>query len=53
MDERRRHKCIDCIHCDVKNLMCYPESEDCCAEYKLDMEDLETEAVCDFFEARN
>lgn len=43
-------KCILCKHLDKENLMCYPESEDYEREYKLDKEDLETDARCDFFE---
>lgn len=43
------HKCIECDHCDAENLMCYPKSEDCMSEYKLEEKDLYTPARCDFF----
>ena len=48
-----KHKCIDCKHCDVKNLKCYPESKDCHSEYDLTEEDLKTANICDFFKNKD
>lgn len=42
-------KCIDCACCNVVEMKCYPNSEDCHASYNLDKEDLITPARCDFF----
>lgn len=42
-------KCIDCACCNVVEMKCYPNSEDCHKEYKLNKEDLITPAHCDFF----
>lgn len=48
----RTHYCIDCKHCNVSEMKCYPESEDCASEYDLVESDLYTAAVCDFFHAK-
>ena len=45
-----KHKCRTCIHCDVNNLICRPNSKDCRSEYKLDIDDLDTYEPCDFYE---
>ena len=45
----RKHKCIECVHCDVNNMKCHPNSEDCEKEYDLLLEDLIKEDECDFF----
>lgn len=45
-------KCIDCTHCDVKNLLCHPNSVDCKEEYELDKEDLYKKVQCDFFDEK-
>lgn len=45
-------KCIDCIHCDIENLLCHPESKDCMPEYELKPIDLYTNDRCDFFKRK-
>jgi hypothetical protein len=45
-----KHKCRTCIHCDVDNLICRPNSKDCRSEYTLDIHDLDTAEPCDFYE---
>ena len=45
----RKHKCEDCIHCDIKAMKCYPQSRDCHSEYDLTEEDLHNLCLCDFF----
>ncbi len=45
----KKHKCEDCIHCDIKTLKCYPQSRDCHSEYDLTEEDLHNLGLCDFF----
>ena len=45
-----KYKCRMCIHCDVNNLICRPNSKDCRSEYKLDINDLDTYEPCDFYE---
>lgn len=44
-----KRKCRTCIHCDIQNLICRPNSKDCCSEYKLDIDDLDTGEPCDFY----
>ena len=44
------YKCRTCIHCDIEHLICKPNSKDCKSEYALDVEDLDTEERCDFYE---
>ena len=44
-----KRKCRTCIHCDVDNLICRPNSKDCRSEYKLDIDDLDTGEPCDFY----
>lgn len=44
-----KHKCIDCIHCDVEHLKCRPGTKDCKVEYELSETDLITYDRCDFF----
>ena len=46
----KAHKCRTCIHCDIEHLICRPNSKDCKSEYALDVEDLDTEERCDFYE---
>ena len=41
-------KCIECTHCDVKEMRCFSKSEDCEKEYDLTEQDLHTKARCDF-----
>jgi len=48
-----KHKCRTCIHCDVEHLICTPNSNDCKPQYALDAEDLDTEDMCDFYEAKS
>lgn len=48
-----KHKCRSCVHCDIEHLICRPNSKDCRSEYALDVEDLDTEEVCDFYEAES
>ena len=45
-------KCIECTHCDVKEMRCFPKSEDCEKEYDLTEQDLYTKAKCDFAEKK-
>lgn len=45
-------KCIDCACCNVEEMKCYPNSEDCHKEYDLDESDLTTPAHCDFFKSK-
>lgn len=45
-------KCKDCIHCDIENHKCYPQSKDCCSEYDLTDDDINNPDRCDFYEAR-
>ncbi len=45
-----KHKCRTCIHCDIDNLICRPNSKDCLSEYALDIDDLDTYEPCDFYE---
>lgn len=46
--------CKECIHCDVENMKCYPESKDCRSEYSLTPYDIEKGTDrCDFFEYKN
>jgi len=44
-------RCLDCKHCDVKEMKCYPESLDCKPEYDLDYEDIYEyhKNNCDFY----
>ena len=42
-------KCIDCVHCDAKNLLCRPGPNE---EYELKEEDLHTEVRCDDFKEK-
>ena len=46
-------KCKNCKCCDIHEMVCHPEDKDCESEYKLTIEDLETDSRCDFFIARN
>lgn len=48
-----KHKCRNCTHCDIDHLICKPNSKDCRSEYALDVEDLDTEEACDFYEAES
>lgn len=48
-----KHKCRSCIHCDIEHLICRPNSKDCRSEYALDIEDLDTEDFCDFYEEKS
>ena len=45
-------KCIECTHCNVEEMKCIPESEDCKKEYDLTEQDLYTKAICDFAEKK-
>lgn len=46
-------KCKDCIHCDIENHKCYPQSKDCHSEYDLTDDDIYNNLDrCDFYEAR-
>lgn len=48
-----KHKCRICTHCDIEHLICTPNSKDCEPQYALEAEDLDTEEVCDFYEAES
>lgn len=50
MYDRGKHKCLDCKHCDIEHMKCFPNSKDCRSEYNLNENDLKTENYCDFFE---
>ena len=43
-------RCIDCVHCNAKEMKCFPKSEDCEKEYDLTEQDLYTKDRCDFAE---
>lgn len=45
-----KHKCIECKHCDIENMVCRPNSKDCLSEYIIEEEDLDNEDLCDFYE---
>ena len=45
-------KCIECTHCNVEEMKCFPESEDCKTEYDLMEHDLYAKARCDFAEKK-
>ena len=45
-------KCIECTHCNVEEMRCFPKSEDCEKEYDLTEQDLYTKARCDFGEKK-
>ena len=45
-------KCIECTHCNVEEMKCFPESEDCKTEYDLTEHDLYAKARCDFAEKK-
>ena len=40
-----KRKCRTCIHCDIQNLICRPDSKDWRSEYKLDIDDLDNVVV--------
>lgn len=45
--------CRNCIHCNIEEMKCYPESKDCEEVYLLEESDLDDTRRCDFFERRN
>ena len=45
-------KCTECTHCNVEEMKCFPESEDCKTEYDLTEHDLYAKARCDFAEKK-
>ena len=45
-------KCVECTHCNEKEMKCFPESDDCRKEYDLTEHDLYTNAKCDFAEKK-
>lgn len=45
--------CIDCACCNIEEMKCYPNDEDCREEYNLEKEDLVNPAHCDFFIPKN
>ena len=46
-------RCIDCACCNVEEMKCRPNDEDCLKEYNLELEDLVNPAICDFFIPNN
>lgn len=44
--------CADCVCADREHMKCYPNDEDCEAEYNLDEEDFTTRFRCDFFKPK-
>ena len=44
--------CADCACADREKMKCYPNDEDCEAEYNLDEEDFTTKFRCDFFKPK-
>ena len=48
----REHRCIDCKCCDPNRFLCHPEDPDCEEEYELDMNDLYSVKICDFFKRK-
>ena len=47
--DKKPVRCIDCACCNVEEMKCYPNDEDCHKEYNLEVEDLVNPAICDFF----
>lgn len=45
-------KCIECTHCNVKEMKCFTKSKECEKEYDLTEYDLYTEDRCDFAERK-
>ena len=45
-------KCIECTHCNVEEMRCFPNHKDCEKEYDLTEQDLYTKARCDFAEKK-
>lgn len=41
--------CSQCIHADLDNMKCHPESDDCKSEYDLTEDDFRQRGNCDFF----
>ena len=51
MRNNQKHRCKDCIHCDIENKKCFPQSKDCHGEYDLTEDDIFNVAEeCDFYE---
>lgn len=51
--DKKPVRCIDCACCNVEEMKCYPNDEDCHKEYDLEVEDLVNPAICDFFIPNN
>ena len=49
--QTREYRCRDCIHCNITDKKCYPESKDCRSEYDLTDDDINeyTTDRCDFY----
>lgn len=54
-----KYSCKNCIHCDIENKKCYPESKDCRGEYDLTDDDIygvkdscTYEGRCDFYKEK-